>query len=182
MLNAIVSPRTRGPWRGPPPPTLSIVSAEELYYEYGHKGSPFEKRKSVFQFLYILKQNPSFDNAQSETHADKCDCSVWEEFSTCLDYFLELADELDFEGRLNKYKHTRQYRYLVTLIGDCFPVGSIGDIINDVLFQPKYEDEVYKLLLLIDDLGMYRWVGGLACGVRSTTRASSRSMGHKSPT
>ena len=36
--------------------------------------------------------------------------------------------------------------------------------------KPKYENEVYKLLLLIDQLGQYRWVGGLACGVRSDTR------------
>ena len=26
MLNAILSPRTRGPWRGALPPTLSVVS------------------------------------------------------------------------------------------------------------------------------------------------------------
>ena len=36
---------------------------------------------------------------------------------------------------------------MVTLIGDCFRVGSTGGAINDVLFQTKYEDEVYKLLL-----------------------------------
>ena len=40
--------------------------------------------------------------------------------------------------------------YLATLIGDTFPVGSIGGILNDVLHQPKYADEVYKLLLLVD--------------------------------
>ena len=39
-----------------------------------------------------------------------------------------------------------------------------------MLFQPKYEDEVYKLLLLINLLGQYFCVGGLACGVRSDTQ------------
>ena len=34
---------------------MDAQTAEELYYKYGHKGSPFEKRKSLFQFLYILK-------------------------------------------------------------------------------------------------------------------------------
>ena len=50
------------------------------------------------------------------------------------------------------------------------PVGSTSGTINDVLFQPNHEDEVYKLLLLIDQLGQYWWVGGLACCVRSDTR------------
>ena len=41
---------------------------------------------------------------------------------------------------------------------------------GQVLFQPKYEDEIHKLLLLIDQFGQYHWVGGLACSVRSDTR------------
>ena len=98
------------------------------------------------------------------------DRMVWEEFWICLDYFLRHANELDFDGRLNKHNHTPLFPYLVTLIGDCFPVGSTGGTINNVLFQPKYEDKVHKLLLLIDQLGQYCWVGGLACGVRSDTR------------
>ena len=39
-------------------------TAKELYYKYGHKGSHFEERKAFFRFLYILKHNPGFDNAQ----------------------------------------------------------------------------------------------------------------------
>ena len=67
-----------------------------------------------------------------------------------------------FEGRLNKHNHSPLFPHLLTLIQDCFPFGSTGGTINDVLFQPKYEDKVYKLLLLIDHLAQYRWVGGLA--------------------
>ena len=29
--------------------------------------------------------------------------------------------------------------------------------------QPKYEDKVYKLLLLTDQLGQYCWVDGRVC-------------------
>ena len=94
---------------------------------------------------------------------------MWEEFWVCLDYFLQHVNELDFEGRLNKRNHSTPFPYLVTLIGDCFPSGSTSGTMKDVLFQPKYEDEVYMLLLLIDQLGQYRWVGGLVCGVRSDT-------------
>ena len=65
---------------------------------------------------------------------------------------------------MNKHNHSPLFPYLVTLIGDSFLVGSTGGTIKDVLLQPKYEDEVYKLLLLTDQLGQYRWAGGLACG------------------
>ena len=41
--------------------------AEELYYKYGHKESPFEECKALYRFLYILKHNPGFDNAQWQT-------------------------------------------------------------------------------------------------------------------
>ena len=82
---------------------------------------------------------------------------------------MDQMDELDFDGRVNEYNHSPLYLYLVTLIGNTFPVGSVGGVLSDVLFQPKYAD-VFKVFLLVDHFGQYRWVGGLACGVRRDTR------------
>lgn len=124
----------------------------------------------MFNFLYVLKHNPSFDTAAWAVHSPHSDKWVWKQFWDALDYFLEVANELDFAGRLNKWNHSPLFPYLVTLIGDTFPVGSTGGCLGDVLFQPKYADEVYKLLLLVDHLGRFRWAGGLACGARSDTR------------
>ena len=107
---------------------------------------------------------------QLQTYVYECDRMVWEESWICLDYFLQHVNQLDFDGRLNKHNHTPLLQSLVTLIGGSFPVGSTGGAINDVMFQPKYEHEVYNVLFLIDQLGQYRWVGGLACCVRSNTR------------
>ena len=67
--------------------------------------------------------------------------------------------------------HTRYYR-------DCpvarltFPIvrADSPDSDRGLSPPPKYAGEVFKLLLLVDHLGQYRWVGGLACGVRSDTR------------
>ena len=84
---------------------MDTYTAKELYYKYGHKGSPFEERKALFRFLYILKHNPGFDNAKWQTHADECDCIVWEEFWVCLEYFLQHANELDFEERFSVVNH-----------------------------------------------------------------------------
>lgn len=77
---------------------------------------------------------------------------------------------LHFEERLNPYNHSPLFPYLTTLLGDTFPVGSVGGQLGDVLFQPKYAGQVYKLLLLTDQLGNYRWMGGLELGARSDTR------------
>ena len=105
-----------------------------------------------------------------ECHSDKYDAVVWQQFWDSLVFFVDNMDEINWDGRLNDYNHCPLYPFLVTLLGDTFPVGSIGGLLNDVLHQPKYADEVFKLLLLVDHLGQYRWVGGLACGVRSDTR------------
>ena len=149
---------------------LEAKTAEELFIKYGHPGTPLADRSRLFNMLYILKHNPSWDNVSWECHSDKSDAVVWQQFWDNLEFFVDNMDEMNWDGRLNDYNHCPLYPFLVTLIGDTFPVGSIGGLLNDVLHQPKYADEVFKLLLLVDHLGQYRWVGGLACGVRSDTR------------
>jgi hypothetical protein len=94
----------------------------------------------------------------------------WECFWDSLEQFNLVCDELDWEGRLHPYNHSPPFPYLVTTIGDTFPVASIGGQIGDALFQPKYASTVFKALILIDQLGNYRWFGGLECGARSDTR------------
>ena len=59
--------------------------------------------------------------------------------------------------------------HMVTFIGDCFHDGLAGGAINNLVFQPKYEDDVYMPLFLADQLGEYHWVGGLACGTGRDT-------------
>lgn len=40
---------------------------------------------------------------------------------------------------------------------------------GDVLYQPKYAEEVYKLLLITDHSGLYVWMGGLTVGSMADT-------------
>ena len=149
---------------------MDTETATELHFKHGVKGSPFEDQKVLFNFLYVLKHSPMYENVQWKTHEERSPATIWRKFWSALDYFLDCADELDWAGRLNKYNHSLLYPYLVTVIGDCFLVEATSGRLNDVLFVPKYADEVYKLLLLVDQLGQYRCVGGLACGARSDTR------------
>ena len=138
---------------------MEANTVEELYYKSGHKGSPFEEQKALFRFLNILKaecfflfldilkHNPGLDNTQGQTHGDKCHRIVWEELWVCLNLFLQHVNELNFEERSTKHDHTTLSLCLVILIGECFIVCSTSGTINNVLFQPKYEDGVYILLL-----------------------------------
>ena len=58
----------------------------------------------------------------------------------------------------------------ITTIGDTHPLDSHGGQLSDVLFQPKYEEDVLKILLMNDFLGNFRWFGGIFCGVRGDAR------------
>lgn len=71
---------------------------------------------------------------------------------------------------MNEYNHSSLYPYLVTSIGDTFPICTVGGLLNDVLYQPKYAEEVVKLLVLVDHLGLFVWVGGPTVGAMADTR------------
>ena len=132
---------------------MDAETTTKLHYKYDMKGRPFEDRKVLFNFLYVLKHNPMYENIQWDTQEKRSPGTIWREFWSALDCFLDCADELDWAGRLNKYNHSPLYPYLVTLIGDCFPVGANGGTLNHVLFAPKYADEVYKFCCLWTNLG-----------------------------
>ena len=57
------------------------------------KGSPFEDRKVLFNFLHVLKHNPMYKNMQWETHEKRSPAPIWREFWSALDYFLDCADK-----------------------------------------------------------------------------------------
>lgn len=71
--------------------------------------------------------------------------------------------------RLNPFNHSTLFPYCVTAIGDTFPISTIGGSLADVLYQPKYAEEVMKLLLLSDHLGIYVWMGGPTVGTMADT-------------
>ena len=65
---------------------------------------------------------------------------------------------------------TPLHSYLTTAIGDTYPHGAHGGQLSKVLYQPKYEEDVFKVLLMNDFLGNYIWFGGISCEVRANAR------------
>lgn len=72
--------------------------------------------------------------------------------------YAQVVDEIRWEDRLTPYNHSRLFPYMVTGIGDTFPISSIGGALGDVLYQPKYAENVLKLLLIVDHSGVPQMV------------------------
>ena len=174
---------------------MDSATAEELYGKYGW--GPLRDRQDFFNLLYVLKNDPSYDNVSWHTHSvapsgngSGRDCIS---STRCLRVFtnehschvtLQVADELRWEDRLAHYNHSNLFPYMVTGIGDTFPITTIGGVLGDVLYQPKYADNVLKLLLIVDHsgvpcffsetiptttvippvTGLYTWMGGPTLG------------------
>lgn len=83
-------------------------------------------------------------------------------------------DEIHWDERWNEYNHCTLFPYFVTAIGDTFPISTIGGQLGDVLYQPKYKEEVLKLLLLTDHSGVYVWMGGPTLGAMADTTIMTR--------
>ena len=146
---------------------MDSSSAEELFMKYGGHG-PLKNRKSMFNLLYLLKQAPSYKYAGVVDGTS--DMTWWDRMWRTLEFFNEVVDEIHWDERLNEWNHSPLHPYLVTTIGDTYPLDSHGGQLSDVLFQPKYEEDVLKILLMNDFLGNFRWFGGISCGVRGDAR------------
>ena len=122
----------------------------------------------MYNMLYVLKQAPPYkltglqDNVSDETW--------WSRTWKRLEFFNDIVDEIHWANRLHRWNHSPLHPYLTTAIGDTFPLGANGGQLSDVLYQPKYEENVFKVLLMTDFLGNYIWFGGISCGVRADAR------------
>lgn len=88
---------------------------------------------------------------------------------SCNFNFFQVIDEIHWADTLNPYNHSTLFPYYVTCIGDTFPISTIGGSLADVLYQPKYAEEVMKLLILTYHLGLYVWMGVPTVGTMADT-------------
>ena len=79
-----------------------------------------------------------------------------------------------WEDRLCKYDHNPHFPYLITHFTDSMPVASIGGALSNMLWNPKYANNVFKVTVAVDDLGNIVYICPLAprchalgpCGAR----------------
>ena len=81
----------------------------------------------------------------------------------------QVVNEIQWDERLDQCNHCTLFPYVVTAIGDTFPIATIGGSLEDVLYQPKYAEEVMKVLILTDHFGVYVWLGGPTIGSMAGT-------------
>ena len=79
-------------------------------------------------------------------------------------YLNGVVAEIRWAERLSEWNHVPHFPYFVTHYVDSMPIASIGGILDDVLFNPKYARCVYKVTVAIDSLGNIVWICPLAPG------------------
>ena len=57
---------------------VDAPTAEEFYQKYGH--GPLLNRRAMFEMLYVLKNNPSWDNVAWSTHSNQTNETIWKGF------------------------------------------------------------------------------------------------------
>ena len=79
-------------------------------------------------------------------------------------YLNGVVAEIRWTERLSEWNHVPHFPYFVTHYVDSMPIASIGGILCDVLFNPKYAGCAYKVTVAIDSLGNIVWICPLAPG------------------
>ena len=69
-----------------------------------------------------------------------------------------MVDEIWWDKRLSPYNHNSHFLYFVTLFTDRIPICSVGGELWDVLSDPKYAGHVYKITVVMDNLGNILWI------------------------
>ena len=76
-------------------------------------------------------------------------------------YLNGVVAEIRWAERLSEWNHVPHFPYFVTHYVDSMPIASIGGILCDVMFNPKYAGCIYKVRLpltaLATSFGFVRW-------------------------
>ena len=88
----------------------------------------------------------------------------WASVHRVRSYLNGVVAEIRWAERLSEWNHVPHYPYFVTHYVDSMPIASIGGMLCNVLFNPKYAGCVYKVTVAIDSLGNIVWICPLAPG------------------
>lgn len=64
---------------------MDSTTAEELYGKYGR--GPLRDRQDFFNMLFVLKNDPSYDNVSWHTHSAAHNETIWKRFWDGLHFF-----------------------------------------------------------------------------------------------
>ena len=141
---------------------LMDVTAEEFYLKYGAQG--LLSREDLFQYLFFLTQSPTWDNSAHMSRSDSSDDIYMQNVGRVRAYLNAMINEIWWPDRLSPYNHNPHFPYLVTHYTNSMPICTVGGTLSDVLFNPKYASHVYKVTVVVDNLGNIVWIRDLMPG------------------
>ena len=131
---------------------IDAHSAEDFWLKYGH--DDLLPREDLFRFFFFLKHTPPQRCAHLLSGATWCSEEAWwASVHRVRSYLNGVVAEIRWTERLSEWNHVPHFPYFVTHYVDSMPIASIGGILCDVLFNPKYAGCVYKVTVAIDSLG-----------------------------
>ena len=119
---------------------------------------------SGFRFFFAMKNAPTFDRAAFTSQSDCSDKTFWQSVDKTRSYLNEVVSEIRWSQRLDEFNHSPHFPFLVTHFTDAMPIASIGGALSDVLFNPKYAGNIYKVTVAVDFLGNIVWICPLSPG------------------
>ena len=136
---------------------IDAYFAEEFWLKYGH--DDLLPREHLFRFFFFLKHTPPHRCAHLLSEATGCSEEAWwASVHRVRSYLNGVVAEIRWAKRLSEWNHVPHFPYFVTHYVDSMPIASIGGILCDVLFNPKYTGCVYTVTVAIDSLGNIVWI------------------------
>ena len=135
-------------------------TAEEWYIKYGDP--ELLTRDELIVYFIWQKQHPSADFGA--WCSDMSSSQFHRIVAKVREYLVQAVDEIKWDDRLCKYNHNPHFPYFVTHFTDSMPVASIGGALSDVLWNPKYANNVFKVTVAVDNLGNIVYICPLAPG------------------
>ena len=130
--------------------------------KYGVEG--LLSREDLFQYLFFLRQSPTWDNYAYMSRSDYLDDVYMRNASVVRTLLNSVVDEIWWDERLSPYNHNPHLPYFVTHFTDSMPICLVGGDLLDVLFNSRYVAHVYKITMAVDNLGNIVWICDLVPG------------------
>ena len=82
----------------------------------------------------------------------------WQSGIKARSFLNKVVSEIKWSQRLDEFNHSPHFPFVATHFTDAMPFASIGGALSDVLFNPKYAGNIYKVMVAVNFFGEHMLV------------------------